>query len=73
MTKAGSESQKAQRYAHQQCDLLRALEDLKASERTMYELENRKDHCMTLCKLALTNLVMWTRDHYFPPTYAQAT
>jgi len=28
---------------------------------------------MTVCKLALTNLVMWTRDHYFPQTYAHAT
>lgn len=67
------ESQKAQRYAHQQCDLLRALEDLKVAERTMYELDHRKDHLMTICKLALTNLVMWARDHYFPQTYAHAT
>jgi len=67
------ESEKYDRYAQQQCDLLRALEDLKASERTMYELDNCKDHVMTLCKLALTNLVMWTRDHYFPQTYAHAT
>jgi hypothetical protein len=71
--KSSKESQKYHRYAQQQCDLLRALEDLKASERTMYELDNRKDHVMTLCKLALTNLVMWTRDHYFPQTYAHAT
>ena len=28
---------------------------------------------MTVCKLALANLVMWTRDHYFPQTYAHAT
>jgi hypothetical protein len=28
---------------------------------------------MTVCKLALANLVMWTRDHYFPSTYAHAT
>jgi len=71
--KSNKESQKYQRYAQQQCDLLRALEDLKASERTMYELDNRKDHVMTVCKLALTNLVMWTRDHYFPQSYAHAT
>jgi hypothetical protein len=51
---------------------LRALEDLKATERTMYELDNRKDHVMTVCKLALTKLVMWTRDHYFLQTYAHA-
>jgi hypothetical protein len=45
--KSSKESQKYQRYAQQQCDLLRALEDLKAVERTMYELDNRKDHVMT--------------------------
>src|SRR5712692_5632081 len=36
-------------------------------------LPNRKDQVMTICKLALTNLVMWTRDQYFPASYAQAT
>jgi len=71
--KSSKESQKYQRYAQLQCDLLRALEDLKASERTMYQLDNCKDHIMTVCKLALTNLVMWTRNHYFPQTYAHAT
>ncbi len=39
----------------------------------MYELDNRKDQIMTVFKLALTNLVMWVRDQYFPPTYAHAT
>jgi hypothetical protein len=38
------------------------LEDLAAKERTMYELDNRKDHVMTICKLALANLGMWVRD-----------
>ena len=71
--KSSKEAEKYDRYAQQQCDLLRALEDLASQERTMYELDNRKDHVMTVCKLALTNLVMWTRDHYFPQTYAQAT
>lgn len=71
--KSSKESEKQQRYAHEQCDLLRALEDLAATERTMYELDNRKDHVMTVCKLALANVVMWTRDHYFPITYAHAT
>jgi hypothetical protein len=71
--KSNKESEKYDRYAQQQCDLLRALEDLAATERTMYELDNCKDHVMTVCKLALTNLVMWTRDHYFPQTYAHAT
>jgi len=28
---------------------------------------------MTVCKLALANVVMWTRDHYFPASYAHAT
>jgi hypothetical protein len=28
---------------------------------------------MTVCKVALANLVMWSRDHYFPATYAHAT
>ena len=71
--KTCKESEKAERYAHGQCDLLRALEDLAATERTMYELDNRKDQVMTVCKLALANLAMWTRDHYFPSTYAHAT
>ena len=39
----------------------------------MYELDNRKDQVMTACKLALANLAMWTRDHFFPATYAHAT
>ena len=71
--KSSKESEKQERYAHEQCDLLRALEDLAATERTMYELDNRKDQVMTVCKLALANLAMWTRDHYFPATYAHAT
>lgn len=39
----------------------------------MYELDNRKDQVMTVCKLAMANLAMWVRDHYFPPSYAHAT
>ncbi len=53
--------------------LLRALEDLAASERAMQELDNGKDQVMTVCKVALANLAMWTRDQYFPAAYAQAT
>ena len=71
--KSSQESKKAERYAQEQCDLLRALEDLAAAERTMYELDNRKDQIMTVFKLALANVVMWTRDQYFPPSYAHAT
>jgi hypothetical protein len=39
----------------------------------MYELNHAKDQVMTVCKVALTNLVMWIRDQYFPATYAAAT
>ena len=53
--------------------MLRALEDLTASERAMYELDNRKDQVMTVFKVALVNLVMWTRDQYFPASYEHAT
>jgi hypothetical protein len=67
------ESQKGVRYAQKQGAVLRALADLAANERTMYELDNRKDHVMTVLKLALTNLGMWVRDAYFPPDYASAT
>jgi hypothetical protein len=62
-----------ERACQQERDLLRQLEDLAASERTMYELNHAKDQTMTVLKLALANLVMWTRDTYFPATYAQAT
>ena len=40
-TKSNKESEKHKRYAHERCDLLRALEDLAANERTMYELDVR--------------------------------
>jgi hypothetical protein len=53
--------------------LLRALEDLAAREQQMYELDNAKDQVMTVCEVALANLVMWTREMYFPPSYAHAT
>ena len=61
------------RHAQKQCDLSRSLEDLAKNERTMYELDNRKDHVMTVFKVALANLAMWTRDQYFPDTYSTAT
>jgi hypothetical protein len=62
-----------ERACQHQRDLLRQLEDLKASERAMFELDHAKDQAMTVLKLALANLVMWARDTYFPATYAQAT
>src|SRR5439155_18681465 len=70
---SNKEFAKWERYCREQGDLLRALEDLAAQERTMYELDNRKDHIMTVCKLALTNLAMWVRDRCFPAAYAHAT
>lgn len=62
-----------ERACQHERDLLRKLEDLAASERAMYELNHAKDQTMSVLKLALVNVVMWTRDHYFPATYAQAT
>ncbi len=67
------EETKRTRYCLEQCDLLGALKELEAKERAMYELENGKDQCMTVMKLALANLGMWVRDQYFPATYAHAT
>jgi hypothetical protein len=62
-----------ERACQKERDLLRHLEDLAASERAMYELDHTKDQVMTVLKLALANLVMWTRDRYFPASYARAT
>ena len=67
------EFQKAQRYARQQCELQRALLDLEAQVCQMFELDNRKDQLMSVFNIALTNLIMWTRDTFFPETYAHAT
>jgi hypothetical protein len=39
----------------------------------MYELDNAADQVMSVCTVALTNLVMWVRDQYFPASYRQAT
>ncbi len=39
----------------------------------MYELNNDKDQVMTFCTVALANLGMWARDHYFPADYRHAT
>ncbi len=67
------EFRKQERYCKEQRAVLRALEDLSATERCMYELDHRKDQVMTVCKVALANLAMWVRDHYFPASYAHAT
>jgi hypothetical protein len=68
-----TEFRKQERYCKEQREVLRALEELKAQEKTMDELDHRKDQVMTVCKVALANLAMWVRDHYFPSSYAQAT
>lgn len=62
-----------ERACQRERELLRQLEDLATSERAMFELNHAKDQTMTVLKLALANLVMWTRDRYFPASYAQAT
>ena len=64
---------KIKRYVRQAGQLLRQLADLEAHERQMFELDNHKDQVMTTLRLALANLVMWVRDHFFPTDYAQAT
>jgi len=66
-------SREIQQHTQKQCDLLRSLENLEKDERTMYELDNRKDQVMTVFKVALANLAMWTRDQYFPASYSNAT
>ena len=39
----------------------------------MYDLDVAKDQVMSVCKVALANLVLWTRDQYFPIGYMPAT
>jgi hypothetical protein len=70
---SNKEFAKCEKYCREQRELLRALEDLEQQEREMYELDNRKDQVMTVFKVALANLGMWVRDHYFPVEYAHAT
>jgi len=69
---SNKEFAKCEKYCRAQRELLRAMEDLAQEERAMYELDNRKDQIMTVCKVALANLGMWVRDHYFPVEYAHA-
>jgi hypothetical protein len=64
---------KLERYCREQRVVLRQLENLAIREHQMYELTNEKDQVMTVCKVALTNLAMWTREQYFPTDYAHAT
>jgi hypothetical protein len=73
LSESNDEHRKLERYCREQRTVLRALEDLTAREQRMYELNNDKDQVMTVCKVALVNLGMWTRDRYFPSSYAHAT
>jgi hypothetical protein len=68
-----TEYRKQERYCKEQREVLRALEELAAYEPQMYELDDAKDQVMSVCKVALANLVLWTRDAYFPAAYAHAT
>ncbi len=73
LRRAEEEGRKYERYCKQQREILRELDVLAAQERTMYELDNAKDQIMSVLKLFLANLMMWTRDRLFPPDYAHAT
>jgi len=73
LSESNAEHGKLERYCREQRQVLRARSDLNAHEQQMYELNNDKDQIMTVCKVALVNLVMWTRDQYFPSSYAHAT
>ncbi len=70
---SNQEFAKCEKYCREQRELLRVLEDLDQQEREMYELDNRKDQVMTILKVALANVGMWVRDHYFPASYAHAS
>jgi len=67
------ETAKAHDYEQQHRLLQQQLADLIAQERPMYELDNAQDQLMSVCKVALANVAMWVRAHYFPASYAQAT
>ena len=60
---------KCEGYCQELRQVLRRQEDLEAQAREMYELDHAKDQIMTLFKVALANLGMWVRDHYFGESY----
>jgi hypothetical protein len=68
-----TEYRKQERYGKEQREVLRALAELAVHEPQMYALDDAQDQVMTVCKVAVANLVMWLRDQYFPAAYAQAT
>jgi hypothetical protein len=68
------EHAKCERYCREQRD--EARERSKTSphmNERCTRLPNRKDQVMTVFKVALANVMMWTRDHYFPESFAHAT
>jgi hypothetical protein len=67
---SNKEFSKCEKYCREQRELLRVIEDLAQQEREMYELDNRKDQIMTVCKVALASLGMCVRDQYFPADLA---
>jgi hypothetical protein len=67
------ETAKARRYEQDGRRFQQYLDDLIAHERPMFEVDNAQDQIMSVCTVALTNLVMWVRDQYFPASYCQAT
>ena len=67
------ETIKARRYEQERALLAHYRADLRAHERPMYELDNAQDQITTVCTVALTNLVMWVRDQYFPASCRHAT
>lgn len=62
----------AQKYCHQQCELLQTIEDLAKQECEMCERDSCKDQIITVCKVSLANPGMWVQDHYFSAEYAHA-
>jgi hypothetical protein len=60
---------KCEGYCQELRHMLRRKEDLETQAREMYELDHAKDQIMTLFKLALANVGMWMRDHYFGESY----
>lgn len=72
-SRSNEEYQKLALQCAKQSQVLRELEDLESQQRPMVELDNRKDQIMSVLKVALANLGMWVRDHYFPASYANST
>lgn len=64
---------KLEAYCQEARQVRRSLDDLEATARQMYEVDQRKDQVMTVFKVALVNLILWVRAHWFPASSAHAT